>query len=199
VTGTVHPDRVITNAGAGVGDRLYLTKALGTGVITTALKDEECPPDILAGAVASMLALNSAAAEAMVTAEATACTDITGFGFAGHAHQLAHSSGVALEIVLEALPVLPGALQAAAGGHIPGGLDDNRSSFAHWISGEGSGDGCSGNLHDILYDPQTSGGLLISIPEARASMLEDALADRGVEVCAVGRAVEGEPGALILL
>lgn len=195
VTGVVHPDRVITNAGAGAGDRLYLTKPLGTGVITTALKFEKCPPDVLEGAVGAMMILNSDAAQAMVEAGAGACTDITGFGLAGHAHQMAHSSGIALEIEVDSLPVLPGAREAAAGGFIPGGLEANRSHFEQWISNRrGSGEGL-----EMLFDPQTSGGLLISIPGGKASLLEEALARRGVGVFPIGGAVEGEAGELILL
>jgi len=194
VTGLVHPNRMITIDGAMAGDVLYLTKPLGTGVIATALKNEDCPPAVLSGAVASMLTLNADAAEAMLEASAHACTDVTGFGLAVHAHQMAHSSGVTLEIDLDSLPVLAGALEATTAGHIPGGLDTNRSHVEEWITG----DTISGERFMIAHDPQTSGGLLISVPGRMASALEDALAGRGIPVHPVGRVVEGRAGAVVL-
>ena len=193
VTGLAHPDRVITNAGARDGDVLYLTKPLGTGVITTALKEEACPPDILEGAVESMLRLNAAASEAMMETGVHACTDITGFGLAGHAHQMAHSSGLSLEFDLSSLPLLEGALEMAAEGHIPGGLNTNRSVYREWITGDPEDEPMS----ELLYDAQTSGGLLIAVPAQRASRLAEELQARGVLVAPVGRAVEGPPGRLV--
>ena len=195
ITGTVHPDRIVTNAGAAIGDNIYLTKPLGTGIITTALKEEKCPPEILEGAVASMLALNSGAAEAMIEAGAVACTDITGFGLVGHAHSMAHTSGVALELEIDSLPLLPGAAGFAAEGFIPGGLVTNRSHIEKWIRNE---KGIEEGL-DLLFDPQTSGGLLISIPDEKVPALETALACRGIEVNRIGRVVDGEEGELILI
>lgn len=194
VTGVVHPDRIITNAGARPGDVLYLTKPLGTGVITTALKNGACPPDVLEGAVASMVRLNAKAAEAMVAAGASACTDVSGFGLLGHAHQLAHSSGVSLQIEPRSLPLLEGALEAVAGGHIPGGLKDNRAFLAAWVRREGGDE----QGDELLYDPQTSGGLLISVPAERALTLADGLRANDVPVHAVGRVVEGTPGTLLI-
>jgi len=195
ITGTVHPDRIITNAGAAIGDSIYLTKPIGTGVITTAIKKEKCPPEIMEGAVASMLTLNSGAAEAMIEAGAVACTDITGFGLAGHAHTLAHSSGVAMELVIDSLPLLPGAAGFAAEGFIPGGLVTNRSHIEKWIRNEkGIEEG-----FDLLFDPQTSGGLLISIPDDKVQVLETALACRGIEVNRIGRVVDGEAGELVIV
>jgi len=194
VTGVVHPDRVVTNAGARPGDRLYLTKPLGTGVITTALKEEACPPEVLAEAVRVMLILNRAASEAMVEAGASACTDVTGFGLLGHAHQLAHSSGVSLRLDTSALPLLPGAAEAAAARHIPAGLKANQAFLEEWIRDESGGVG----PRDLLYDPQTSGGLLIAIPAARALQLAEALAGRSVGVHPIGQVEEGPAGRLVL-
>jgi selenide,water dikinase len=192
VTGVVHPDRVVTNAGARPGDVLYLTKPLGTGVITTSLKNEACPPGVLDGAVASMLRLNDAACEAMLEAGVHACTDVTGFGLAGHAHQMAHSSGVEIEFDLGALPILPGALEAAEGGHVPGGLKDNRKFLSEWMVGKAP----QGPETTLLFDPQTSGGLLVCVPADRTERMVDALERRGLPVYAVGRVKEGRPGAL---
>lgn len=195
VTGVAHPDRLVTNAGAQPGDRLYLTKPLGTGVISTAVKAEKCPPEVLDEAVEMMLTLNAAAAEAMLEAGATACTDITGFGLGGHGHQLALSSGVAIEIHPDALPTLTGAEDAIEQGLIPGGLVTNRKFLESWVSGKPS----VGGRGELLYDPQTSGGLLISIPETATAALEKALAKRDVPVHQIGRVVEGRPGSITII
>ncbi len=194
VTGVAHPDRLVTNAGARPGDVLYLTKPLGTGVISTALKQEKCSPEVLAGAVEVMLSLNAAAAEAMLEAGATACTDVTGFGLGGHGHQLAYYSGVGLEIDLEALPAIEGALDAIEQKLIPGGLVSNRKFLEEWVSGSPS----TSARRNLLYDPQTSGGLLIAIPEADSRRLEEALTARDVPIHAIGRVVEGHPGSITL-
>ncbi len=194
VTGVAHPDRLVTNAGARPGDVLYLTKPLGTGVISTAIKAGKCSPDVLAGAVEVMLSLNAAAAEAMLEAGATACTDITGFGLGGHSHQLAHYSGYALEIDLESLPALDGAVDAINRKLIPGGLKSNRTFLEPWVSGHPS----KRAVPELLYDPQTSGGLLIAIPEVDSRRLEDALSARTLPVHNIGRVVEGRPGSISL-
>jgi selenide,water dikinase len=194
VTGIVHPERVVTNAAALPGDLIYLTKPLGTGVITTSLKNESCPEEILVGAVETMMRLNAAAAEAMVEVGAHACTDITGYGFLGHVHQMAHASGVSIEVDLTAVPLLNGARQAVEDGHIAGGLNANRSYLAEWVRDD-SGDDAGANL---LYDPQTSGGLLISVAPERASALADALAGRGEPVHPVGRVIEGPAGMVLI-
>jgi selenide, water dikinase len=194
VTGLVHPDRIITNAGARVGDYLYLTKPLGTGVITTALKNQACPPEVLEPAVAGMQRLNAAASEAMIEAGAHAGTDITGFGLLGHAHALAQASGVALEFDVGKVPLLPGAREAVAEGHVPGGLVANRAYLEEWVQVE-SGVGSS---HELLYDPQTSGGLLIVVAAEDTLQLSDALQRRNEPVYPVGRVVEGRAGRIRL-
>lgn len=160
VTGTVHPDRVWTNAGARPGDVLVLTKPLGTGVIATALKRGLASEAHVEAAIASMLRLNRTAAVAH------GCTDITGFGLMGHAREMALASNVTLEINSAALEFLPGALEYAAQGAVPGGLNNNRefASCAVRIAGD-----LRPEVQALLYDPQTSGGLLLAQDPAHAT------------------------------
>lgn len=165
VTGTIHPDRILANSGARPGDALMLTKKLGTGVISTALKRGIADPAHVQAAIDSMLTLNRGACEAMLGFEVHGCTDVTGFGLIGHAREMALASGVTLEIAAEQVQFLPGAVEYARQGAIPGGLKNNRE-FASCIV-EGASD-----FDDLLYDPQTSGGLLISIAERDAAALE---------------------------
>ena len=178
VTGTVHPDRVWTNAGARPGDVLVLTKPLGTGVIATALKRGLASETHVEAAIASMLKLNR------TDAVAHGCTDITGFGLMGHAREMALASKVTLEIDSAALEFLPGALHYAAQGAVPGGLNNNRefASCAVRIAGQ-----LRPEVEALLYDPQTSGGLLLAQDPAHAT---------GV---VIGRVLErGESPILIL-
>jgi selenide,water dikinase len=168
VTGTVHPSRIKANSGARPGDALVFTKALGTGVIGTALKRGVAQPRSVAAATASMLTLNRAACEAMLHFEVHGCTDITGFGMIGHAREMALASGVTLEIETARVPLLPGALDAVAAGAIPGGLKNNRDFASCSVEVAGPVDAA---VMELLYDPQTSGGLLISLPEADAADL----------------------------
>jgi selenide,water dikinase len=172
VTGTVHPDRVKANAGARAGDALVFTKRIGTGVITTALKREIAKESDVQAAIDSMLTLNRRACEAMLVFEVHGCTDVTGFGLIGHAREMAMGSGVTIEIDTAAVQFLPGALDYARQGALPGGLKNNRefASCAVEMTRE-----ISAEVENLLYDPQTSGGLLISLPEADAAQLERAL------------------------
>src|SRR5882762_3095822 len=169
VTGTVHPDRVKANAGARAGDALVFTKRIGTGVITTALKREIAKESDVQAAIDSMLTLNRRACEAMLAYDVHGCTDITGFGLMGHAREMALGSGVTIEIDTTAVQFLPGALDYARQGAIPGGLKNNRefASGAVEVTRE-----TPAEVENLLYDPQTSGGLLISLPEADAAQLE---------------------------
>lgn len=169
VTGTVHPDRIKTNAGARVGDTLLFTKRIGTGVITTALKREIAVESDVQAAIDSMLTLNRHACEAMLECDVHGCTDVTGFGLIGHAREMALASGVTLEIDAAALRFLPGALDYARQGALPGGLKNNRefASCAVEITR-----GLASEVEDLLYDPQTSGGLLIALADAQAAQLE---------------------------
>ena len=160
VTGTVHPERVLTNAGARVGDVLVLTKALGTGVIATALKRGMARAEDVAASVESMLRLNRDACEEMLRYNVHGCTDVTGFGLLGHARELAVASGVTVEIETDRLNFLPGALEYAAAGAVPGGLGRNRAFVAPSV---GTVREFAGEIETLLYDPQTSGGLLIAM------------------------------------
>jgi len=165
VTGTIHPDRVKTNAGARPGDALLFTKRIGTGVIATALKKGIAKESDVEAAIASMLELNRKACEAMLAFDVHGCTDVTGFGLIGHAREMALASKVTLEINPRAIQFLPGAVEYAKAGAIPGGLNNNRDFAASCVEG-------TSEFDDLLYDPQTSGGLLIALPERDAAQLE---------------------------
>ncbi len=169
VTGLVHPDRVLSNAGARVGDALVFTKRLGTGVIATALKRGVASQEHVDASIASMLTLNRAACEAMLAGEAHSCTDVTGFGLIGHAREMAAASHVTLEIDVSLLQFLPGAIEYARHGAIPGGLKNNKDFAACHVEIDGV---IAPELENLLYDPQTSGGLLIALPEADAVAME---------------------------
>jgi len=165
VTGTIHPDRIKSNAGARPGDALVLTKRIGTGVIATALKKGIAKEGDVEAAVESMLKLNRQACEAMLRLDVHGCTDVTGFGLLGHAREMACASGVTLEIDPKAVQFLPGAVESARQGAIPGGLKNNREFVAECVEG-------ASEFDDLLYDPQTSGGLLIALAEGDAAALE---------------------------
>jgi selenide,water dikinase len=172
VTGTIHPERVKRNSDARAGDVLLFTKALGTGVIGTALKRGIAQPGWLEAATASMLTLNRAACETMLRFDVHGCTDVTGFGFLGHAREMAIGSRVTLEIDSSRIPLLPGALEAVHAGAISSGLRNNHDFASNAVEVVGDPNPA---LIQLLYDPQTSGGLLISLPEADARTLETAL------------------------
>jgi selenide,water dikinase len=196
VTGVVHPDRIARNRGARAGDRLVLTKALGTGIVTTAAKHDRAPADVLAAAIASMTALNAAAATAMSAYAVHACTDVSGFSLLGHGYEMASASGVTLRFAAAALPVLPGARALAAAGELTGGCARNRRYLADKVSVEAA---LAPDLVEIAFDPQTSGGLLIALAAADAERLVDALHAAGVETATiVGEAVPAEPAAVAL-
>ncbi len=165
VTGTVHPDRVKTNTGARPGDVLMFTKKIGTGVISTALKRGIAKDEHVNGAIAQMLTLNRAAAEAIDALDVHGLTDVTGFGLFGHAREMALGSGVTLEIDSSLVRFLDGAIEYAQAGAFSGGLGNNREFVASCVEG-------SSPFDDLLYDPQTSGGLLIALPEHDALELE---------------------------
>ena len=190
VTGVVHPDRVLTNAGARPGDALVLTKRLGTGVLATALKRGELGEAERRGMVASMARTNRDAAEAIAAAEVHALTDVTGYGLLGHGLEMAEASGVSLEIDAAALPLLPGAREAAAAGAIPGGLVANR----RWVEGRADLSGVDATTAALLVDPQTSGGLLAAVAPSSVEALLAALARRSVEAAIVGRVAAGPRG-----
>jgi selenide, water dikinase len=162
VTGTVHPDRVLTNSGARAGDALILTKRIGTGVISTALKRGVAREEDVRASIESMLQLNRMACEAILRVAVHGCTDITGFGLLGHAREMAAGSGVTFRIDAEAVQFLPGAVEYAAAGAQPGGLRNNREFAGPSATVERS---IAPEIEALLYDPQTSGGLLVSLPE----------------------------------
>ena len=192
VTGTIHPDRILTKSGARAGDRLYLTKPIGTGIVLTALKREAATPEHVEEATASMLRLNRRASQLAQEVGVNACTDITGFGLVGHANEMAEKSGVCLRIAVEAVPFLSGALEYAELGFVPGGIGRNRNHFAalgdHGVRLPAD---LRHSLDDLLHDPQTSGGLLISLPAGRATALEAAFAREKVPLWPIGEAVAG--------
>jgi selenide,water dikinase len=192
VTGTVHPDRIWRNAGARAGDVLVLTKPLGTGVITTAAKAEMVDPNDLSTALRWMATLNRKAAEALHDAEPHSVTDVTGFGLAGHVAEMAEASGISVEIDLAALPLLPGALEAAATGLVPAGAGKNRESVAAVLEVD---DGADELRVDLCLDPQTSGGLLAAVLPEHA----DALIRRLPGAAVVGRVTDGKAGTVRLV
>ena len=164
VTGTVHPERVLTNANAKVGDVLILTKPLGTGFVTTASKRESCPPELLAATIEGMVQLNSAGCEAMLAHGAHAATDVTGFGLAGHAYEMASGSGHTLVIELSKLPLIRGLDTIDIAKFRTRAVKSNR---AYTDPHTQMMPGCDERLLDVFYDPQTSGGLLICLPPER--------------------------------
>jgi selenide,water dikinase len=181
VTGTGHPDRLLTNAGARRGDVLILTKALGTGVLTTALKNGAVDQAEIAGAVESMKRLSATASELALQAGARAATDVTGFGLVGHAVQMADASGATLVFEADALPLFDRVEELALAGHVPGGGRNNRSYFEPRTSIAGS---VPEGRRLAAFDPQTSGGLLLALPASEEAQLLHALRRVGWELAA---------------
>ncbi len=198
VTGTVHPERLVTNGGAQPGDVLVLTKPIGTGILTTAAKAGMAPAGSMEVAIAAMATLNRDAAAAMNEVGANACTDVTGFGLLGHAREVAVASKVDLEFRADTVPLLPGAREAALDGRVPGGTRENLRYLMPHLSFENRAVDETALL--LLADAQTSGGLLISVPESRADALLAELAGRGVNGAAVvGRVTEKSEEARIAI
>ena len=196
VTGLVHPDRILRNVGARPGDALVLTKALGTGIVATALKRGAGSPAEQAAAIESMAALNAAAARVLRGFEVHACTDVTGFGLLGHGYEMAHGSGVRLALVAERLPLLPGARALAAAGHLTGGCKRNREWLADKVEVAAA---VPADLAEIAWDPQTSGGLLAAVPAATAPRLLDAFRAAGVRAATIGAVEARSSGAWVAL
>jgi len=188
VTGTVHPDRILTNGAARAGDGLVLTKPIGTGVIATAIKGELASEEHAAGAAASMALLNAAAAEAAVALGARACTDVTGFGLIGHLFEMLDASGVGAVIHAARVPLLPGAMDYCGMGLSPAGSLRLKDYFGCRVD---VADGMDEVLLDLLFDAQTSGGLLVALPEAQA--LVERLEAAGVPGVALIGEVVAEP------
>lgn len=188
VTGVVHPDRIFTKGGARPGDVLILTKPLGTGTITTAVKRGVVEPEHLEAAVASMMRLNRVAAQAAQAAGVRAATDITGFGLLGHASEMADASGARLRIRFDALPWLPGALQYAAEWVFAGGAHSNHAFYNPLVTYTRP---VADWQETLLHDPQTSGGLLIAVPAGRLERFEVFCRTHGQEYWCIGEVVEG--------
>jgi selenide,water dikinase len=194
VTGTVHPDKILTNAKAKAGDKLVLTKPLGTGIISTALKARMASEEAIRKSVESMTALNRTASEGMKKFGAHACTDITGFSFIGHALEMAAASQVGMVVQSKAVPILPEAMEYAKLGLIPGGAYSNRDFFSCRVEVHS---GVLTLLVDLFYDPQTSGGLLISLPSGKAEELVATLKkEKNIDSCIVGEVVKEPVGKI---
>ena len=189
VMGLIHPDRVLTKAGARPGDVLALTKPLGVGIITTALKGEVADPSHVAAAVESMKRLNRDAARLIQQIGIHGCTDITGFALLGHGYEMAEKSGVRLCFHMERLPFLEGALQYAEDWLFPGGTCNNQRAYEHTVR---FAPGISKEMQQLLYTPETSGGLLAAVPPERLEALTDLFADEGQPCWVVGEVEEGE-------
>lgn len=187
VTGIVDPARMTANSGACVGDLVYLTKPLGMGSMTTASKKRVIDWATMEPAVLQMATLNDKAAQAMVAAGAKAATDVTGFGLVGHGRNVAKASGVTLRLELARAPLFPGALALASAGHCSGGAKRGRNGLAAEVRIR---PGLAEGLLNIVFDAETSGGLLIAIPKERAALLERELAARGLPVACIGSFVE---------
>ena len=170
VTGFVRPDKVLSNSSAKEGDLLILTKAIGSGVLTTAAKAQLLSGEYEKSLIAAMTALNAKAQQSMLKYEVNSCTDITGFGLMGHVREMAEGSGFTAEIKADAVPIRPGALEFANMGIIPAGAYRNREFIEDKVS---ICETVNRAVSDILFDPQTSGGLLISLPENQAHRLLD--------------------------
>lgn len=194
VTGTVHPERVFANAGAKPGDALVLTKALGTGVISTAIKKGAAQPEWIECAIESMTTLNKVAAEVLTDSRFNVhtATDVTGFGLVGHARELAMASQVSLEIETSKLAFLPGAIECVRAGAVPGGLKANREFLESCMD---SANGIAPETYTLLFDPQTAGGLLVSVESKSADALVQELQKRKVPAGRIGRVMHrnGKP------
>lgn len=198
VTGLIHPAEILTNSGARSGDVLLLTKAIGTGVITTALKQRKANPAWVAGAVRSMTTLNKTAIDLACGYEIHGATDVTGFGLMGHCREMAMGSGVRLSINVTAIPLLDGALESVRLGAIPAGLLSNRD-FAECVVGDAASTFISDELRALLYDPQTAGGLLLAVAPQQAEPFLEELLSAGLSAARIGcvltktASAKGEP------
>ena len=196
VTGLVHPDQVLTNAGARPGDRLFLTKPIGSGIVATAIKQGRTSAEEEAEIIAVMAALNRGAADAMAGIDVHACTDVTGFGFLGHLHEMAEASGVSARVRSAAVPILDSARRHAGGGAVPGGSRANLAFVEPCVRFE---DGIDEITRLLLADAQTSGGLLIAVAPGDADRLAERLRAAGVLAAEVGEITAGRAGTMHVL
>ncbi len=197
VTGTVHPDRFLANGGARVGDVLIFTKALGTGVISTALKQGRAEPAWVEAATKSMTTLNKVAAETAIEfgSDVHGATDVTGFGLMGHGREMALASNVSLRIDSTKVPLLPGARECVQAGCVPGGLNSNREFAECVVRYE---PGVDETVKTLLFDPQTAGGLLLSVSSSKADELIQVTRERGVGATAIGEVVARTEGLILI-
>lgn len=197
VTGVIHPNKVLFNRGAQAGDSLILTKPLGTGIVSTAIKVEEASSELVTKAISCMTQLNKKASELMIAAgDIHACTDITGFGFLGHACEMIEGGNVGLRINSAAVPVFEGVRQLVETGFVPGGLYRNKNFRINQVQ---KADTCTDWLFDILFDPQTAGGLFFSLPGKQARSLVKKMHDAGINDAAiVGEVVAEHPGKIFI-
>ncbi len=193
VTGIIDPNQIATNSGARPGDVLILTKAIGTGVISTAIKFEKCPPEVAAASLQTMLTSARAAADLMREFGVKAATDITGFGLLGHAWEVAKASQVTFEIDAGKIPLLPQALELAQAGMLTRGDRVNRDYVGNDVTIAAA---VSKPMQSLLYDPQTAGGLLICIAENRAQELLEQLQQTYPQTAVIGRVVKAQGLAL---
>ena len=197
VTGIIRPGEQVTNAGARPGDALVLTKPIGTGIITTAGKNGVVKDDVLAGAVSIMETLNRGASEAMTHVGVNACTDVTGFGLAGHLKAMMTASGTGARISWSKVPLLPGLWDLAQKGVAPGGTRRNLDSLGDLVKWDRS---LAHEVKLVLSDAQTSGGLLISVPQQKVDSLMQAMEEHGVSAAVtIGEVVEDEAGTIHVL
>lgn len=196
VTGTVHPDRIMANAGAQPGDVLILTKPVGIGVVTTGIKAGMVEADVADRVTQSMAALNKKAAEAMVEVGAHACTDISGFGLLGHASEMVENSRNGFHLYAEKVPVFSGAVDLAQKGILPGGSLANQEFYSKYVIWDSS---APEDLQSVFYDAQTSGGLLISVKKEKSDELLERVHQAGDEdATIVGEVVEDPVGKIIV-
>lgn len=183
VTGLINPKYVITNAGAKPGDRLYLTKPLGTGIITTGIKKKAVSKELTAIVIAQMSQLNKKASESMTNCKASAATDVTGYGLLGHAYEMAEASNVSIRFQSDIIPIMPEVKELAEKGMIPGGAIANRDYLKNRVHIKST---VESGVIPTLFDPQTSGGLLIAISEDKAELFEQEVRDKKVFALAIG-------------
>jgi len=194
VTGTIHPEQILTKGNAKPGDKLILTKPLGTGIINTAIKAKMASEEAIENVTRSMKTLNKDASEVMQTVGVNACTDITGFGLLGHTCEVVDVSKVGILLYTDAIPIFPQALTYAQSGLVPGGTHRNKKYRERQINLDPN---LPQEITDILFDPQTSGGLLISVPSAKAHTLLNKLKEAGIQQAAIIGEVVSDPKGII--
>ena len=194
VTGTIHPDQILTKGGVKPGDKLILTKPLGTGIINTAIKAKMASDEAIEQVTRSMKTLNKDASQIMQTVGVNGCTDITGFGLLGHACEVVDASGVGILFDAKSIPVFSKAKTYAQSGLVPGGTHRNKKYREHQVTFDPN---LPPEIIDILFDPQTSGGLLISVPSAKAFSLLDKLQEAGIQQATIIGEVLSDPKGII--